>query len=355
MIPVIDISKWQGNVDFAKMKSTGVRAVIIRFGNGLKLDERAAGYVAGARAVGLPVGGYWFCNPKASDGARQGRLLAEQHRRFQCEIPPMLDVENYENESGLLPTIRGAAFADWLWAMVREVEKTAKPFFYSNAAYWDPHVGSAAFGDYDIIVARYPWYSPTTAAANVPPVDATKWGDWLMARTTKRPQVPRGWDDWDGWQFSAGYNGRGATYGCSSSDLDLNIIRPSLWAKWFPVKPPPAHTERTETEKPTTTTTIMEEPDMYRTNSQPRTVNGVTHEAGMLRWRIMEDGRKRPVDWDESVIRWRDVANVEILARTNAELDAIPDWEPITVEAVAAAMVVNLSGSISLTGSATPA
>ncbi|HRE02831.1 MAG TPA: hypothetical protein PLV68_16135, partial [Ilumatobacteraceae bacterium] len=89
-----------------------------------------------------------------------------------------------------------------------------------------PGPKSTTFGDLDLICARYPWYSTTAAAANVPPVNAADWGDWLLARTTKRPQVPDGWDDWDGWQFSAGYNGRGPTYGATSADLDLNIVRP---------------------------------------------------------------------------------------------------------------------------------
>ena len=38
--------------------------------------------------------------------------------------------------------------------------------------------------------------------------------------------------EWAGWQFSADYNRLGGLYGCSSADLDLNIVRREKWQEW---------------------------------------------------------------------------------------------------------------------------
>lgn len=238
-VPVVDISVHQGAVDFGVMASHGVAGVIIRAGNGTTVDGLYAANCKAAGAAGLKIGAYWFCNPRAASGAVQGGLLAAAHNAQACDLPPMLDVENYTNEPGSLPDITGQPFALWLDAMCQAVEAQARtPIIYANASFWNPNVGDNTFSHYDCIVARYPYYSLAACQAHVPPLDATQWGDWIMAATTSRPQVPVGWSSWAGWQFSAGYNRRGKAYGCSSGDLDLNIIRPEVWARWLqPITP----------------------------------------------------------------------------------------------------------------------
>lgn len=241
MVPFTDISKHQGAVDFRRMADNHVAGVLIRAGNGIRPDPMCDTYVAGARAAGLLVGLYWFCNPKVSNGVTQGQLLAAAHTRHRAELRPMLDVEDYADEAGPGGSIPAPQFAAWLRGMVAEVAKVRTPLIYTNGAYWNAHVAASDFGHLDLICARYPFYSPQACAAHVPPLDARDWDEWIMAETTKRPQVPNGWDTWDAWQFSAGYNGRGHAYGCTSDDLDLNIARDDAWARWLDhaPKPPP--------------------------------------------------------------------------------------------------------------------
>lgn len=241
MVPFTDISKWQGAVDFQRMVDNHVAGVLIRAGNGITTDRMCDRYVAGARAAGLKVGLYWFCNPKVSSGVHQGQLLAAAHARHRPDVRPMLDVEDYSGEAGPGGSIPAPQFATWLRGMAAEVAKTCTPLIYTNGSYWNAHVGASDFGHLDLICARYPFYSPAACAAHVPPVDARDWDEWIMAETSKRPQVPSGWDTWDAWQFSAGFNGRGHVYGVSSIDLDLNIARDDAWARWHahaPIDPP---------------------------------------------------------------------------------------------------------------------
>ena len=63
-VPGIDVSKWQGDVDWADVASTPVRFVIMRatIGNtastARSVDPRYEEYLAGAAANGLVVGAY---------------------------------------------------------------------------------------------------------------------------------------------------------------------------------------------------------------------------------------------------------------------------------------------------------
>lgn len=238
MIPVVDISQWQGAVNFKLMASRGVKGVIVRAGNGDAFDLLYGTYVFAAHAAGLKVGSYWFVNPKVGSAVQAGTLLAQVHNEWHLELPPMLDVESYAAERGTKPALAGPAFARWIHMMADIVEaKARRPIIYANGSFWNANVGDATFGDYDLVCARYPFYSPAACAAHVPPSDAAQWGDWIMKETASRPQSPMGWSTWAGWQFSAGYNGRAAHYGCSSSDLDLNIIRPDVWARWTGIAP----------------------------------------------------------------------------------------------------------------------
>lgn len=59
----IDISTWQQNVNFTKVKASGVSAVIIRAGFGkesYQKDNRFEEHYKGASAVGLKIGAYWY-------------------------------------------------------------------------------------------------------------------------------------------------------------------------------------------------------------------------------------------------------------------------------------------------------
>jgi Lyzozyme M1 (1,4-beta-N-acetylmuramidase) len=59
-----DISKWQGTVDFVKMKQEGIAFVIIRAGYGETQDKMFNTYINNALRAGISVGVYWFIYAK---------------------------------------------------------------------------------------------------------------------------------------------------------------------------------------------------------------------------------------------------------------------------------------------------
>lgn len=59
---VIDVSEWQGDIDWAKAKADGVEGVIIRLGYGWgnNADKKAQRNISECKRLGIPFGIYWY-------------------------------------------------------------------------------------------------------------------------------------------------------------------------------------------------------------------------------------------------------------------------------------------------------
>jgi GH25 family lysozyme M1 (1,4-beta-N-acetylmuramidase) len=296
LVPIIDVSRHQGAIDFKVMAARGVVGVIIRLGNGSKLDDRAAQYVPAAKAAGLVVGGYWFINPKqdSSGAAQMARFLARARQLDVFDLPLMMDVESYLREPGNLPVITGPALHAWLCEGADYLEAHDRtPLVYSNRAYFDSQgMVAGPLARCPIIVARYPWYSPGHPTV---PANAADWEAFVFEGTTKRPQVPVGWPTWHGWQFSAGYNRAGATFGVSSDDLDLNLIKPEAWAAWCgrpaPSSPPSGG-------KPDDVADVVAPPIVVRPSPSTAGIAGNRKDTAMI---VLEFGRPLVDTWYNEV------------------------------------------------------
>ncbi len=223
MIPVIDVSYWQGVIDFNIMKNLGVQGVYIRAGRGVEADTNFVINVNKAKAVGLKVGAYWFINPTSEPDPRiPARMLATAHKTHGLWLPPMIDVEWYK-VTGPYPELSGPTYATWLRTFSNTVKRNARrPIIYTNVNYWNPKVGDSTFGDHQLILSK--WINST----QVPPPNL--WDDFALA--IPQPIIPMGWTAWNMWQFSADANVQGSKYGTSSADLDLNIVTDATWSGW---------------------------------------------------------------------------------------------------------------------------
>jgi len=262
VIPVVDVSRHQGDIDFTVMRSRGVEGLILRASHGRTVDDRAGQYYAQALAAGYApndVGWYSFINPKRGTGRECATSTAGHILAFTGGARPafyMLDVEGYRNEPpnvGQLawdnPAEHRQRFTLWLREHVetmRAILPSTPIIAYSNAAYYDTAVGDFAFASsLEWIVPRYPVYSAAGYARfPLPGVDG--WEAWAWARAASGPRSPMN-VPWAGWQFSAGHHAQGRPYGCDCDDLDLNIVDPAAWARWTtpitkpdPITPPPS-------------------------------------------------------------------------------------------------------------------
>jgi len=89
----IDISKWQGNIDWAEVRKAGVAFVFIKATEGGDHnDSRFGDYWRQARATGIPHAPYhfyYFCRP----AREQAKWFIANVPRASVQMPPVLDVE----------------------------------------------------------------------------------------------------------------------------------------------------------------------------------------------------------------------------------------------------------------------
>lgn len=95
----IDVSEWNGDINFNKVKSAGITCVILRAGYGKdpnQEDNKFNEYYRQAKAAGLNVGAYWYSYATSVDAAKaEVRNCMKTIRGKEFDLPVFLDVEEY--------------------------------------------------------------------------------------------------------------------------------------------------------------------------------------------------------------------------------------------------------------------
>ena len=98
MISGIDISAWNGDFDLAKAQEEGFEFVIVKAGGsdcGRYIDRKFATNYEKAKALGMPVGVYWYTDARTVDAAVADAEYLYEHclKGRQFELPIYFDVE----------------------------------------------------------------------------------------------------------------------------------------------------------------------------------------------------------------------------------------------------------------------
>ena len=89
----LDISAWQNNINFARVKKEGVKVVIIKATEGVNfVDKRLNEHYVGASKEGLKIGFYHFMSDKTSP-KEQARDFWSAIKNKKFHIIPVLDIE----------------------------------------------------------------------------------------------------------------------------------------------------------------------------------------------------------------------------------------------------------------------
>ena len=95
----IDVSHWQGDIDWEQVKASGIDFVIVKAGGsdaGFYTDSRFEENYAGAKAAGLMVGAYYFVGEyckSSGDGAADAERFIDILKDKQFEYPVYIDFE----------------------------------------------------------------------------------------------------------------------------------------------------------------------------------------------------------------------------------------------------------------------
>lgn len=184
----IDVSEYQGSVDWAAVKASGRVFGIARINVGDHADPYFQDNWNGMRAAGVIRGAYQYYKP-SFDAVQQANLVVSTVGVLgPDDLPAMLDIEILD---GVAPATVVAKMQTWL--EIVEAGTGKRPLIYTGAYFWDDNIASTAFADYPLVI---PWYG------------------------TNCPGVPDAWDG-PGWRFHQ-YSETGTVPGVSSNPTDLD-------------------------------------------------------------------------------------------------------------------------------------
>lgn len=172
----MDVSYWQGTIDWDAVVSDQIAFAYIRVSDGVDpLDSEFSRNWAEAKRVGIRRGAYQFFRP-SEDAIAQAELLAEQVGVLLPEdLPPAVDVEA---DDGKTAEEIVTALGTWI---TKTEELTGRiPVIYTGTWFWDSFVCSSEFVDHPLWVAHYNVECP-----NLP----ESWAQWAFFQTTSSGSV----------------------------------------------------------------------------------------------------------------------------------------------------------------------
>jgi lysozyme len=199
----IDVSMYQGSVDWTKVKASGIAFAFARLSDGSFLDPDFDVNWKGIKAAGMVRGAYQFFEP-GEDPIAQANIVLQKVGMLQPgDLPVVLDLEVTGGQSA--ETILDNAKT---WIAHVQGGTGRVPMIYTAVGFWNADVGSAAFSG-----------NPLWAA------------NWQVTC----PNLAEGWANWAFWQYSDNgtVSGIPATvdldeYNGSMADLLSLATRPSL-------------------------------------------------------------------------------------------------------------------------------
>jgi GH25 family lysozyme M1 (1,4-beta-N-acetylmuramidase) len=180
-VPGLDVSHWQGTIDWSRVAATGRRFVFVKATDGdATVDPTFVTNRDGAEANGLFVGAYHFARPDHSrgDAGREARFFVGQVAPGPGDLVPVLDIET---NGGLDQT----EMIHWARTWVRVVHRLTgvMPMVYTSPYGWLSRFADTPLLAQDgarLWVAHWNVSSPTLPASDW---DGNGWVVWQHSST----------------------------------------------------------------------------------------------------------------------------------------------------------------------------
>lgn len=217
----IDVSRWQGEIDWKKVKNSDIKFVFVRTGDGKDTDPRFLENWFSADEAGIPfIGSYHYFRADRNGETQADQVINLMHQVDfvpGCDLPPVLDFEDgasldlpggvLEVDGNKLPM---EVIVDEAIEFLERIEEKLKvrPLIYTGQTFhwWlsqgDPEQAKR-FAKYDL------WTPSYVKTAPYMPVDKDGKG------------FP--WTQWTFWQYTA----KGTVPGVNTP-CDMNVFRGSF-------------------------------------------------------------------------------------------------------------------------------
>jgi GH25 family lysozyme M1 (1,4-beta-N-acetylmuramidase) len=182
-VPGLDVSGWQGNVDWSRVAANGAKFAIVKATEGTYYrNPYFSQQYTGAYNHGIIHGAYHFATPDTSGGAAQADYFVAHGGGWSSDgrtFPGMLDIE-WNPYGGMCYGKSQTAMTAWILAFSNEYHRktTRWPLIYTANAWWATCVGRT--GDFSstnpLVLACY-CSSPGTFPYNWPWQTIWQWAD----------------------------------------------------------------------------------------------------------------------------------------------------------------------------------
>ena len=175
----IDVSKYQGKIDWQAVAADGIEFAIIRLGirgygeeGNIVLDDMFHTNIKGAQAAGIKVGVYFFAQATSVEEAlEEAQFVLEQLEPYTLEYPIVYDVEKVSASNGrmnalnreqrtevvvtFMEAIKDAGYTPMLYANMEMLTVLTDVAEFEPYHKWYANYGSTLYYPYDFSVWQY--------------------------------------------------------------------------------------------------------------------------------------------------------------------------------------------------------
>ncbi len=189
----IDVSHWDGDIDFHEVKSNDIKVVYIKATQGESyIDPYFKSNAIKAKEAGLYVGFYHFFDPQSEDSAkRQAAYFVDTTKNYNCNCKMALDIETDRGLSSSTITNLSKIFLD-------EVKRLSglDVVIYTYTSFIKEHL-QKSLNSYPVWIAQY---------------------------GVEKPKENGVWDNWVGFQYSEKGYVRGINSDCDLDEFTSEIL-----------------------------------------------------------------------------------------------------------------------------------
>ena len=179
----LDVSRFQGEVDWERVKAAGYQFAMLRAGYGdSTVDEQFRRNASECNRIGLPIGAYWFCYAAtAKNAAQEADSCIRTVSGYRLDYPVCYDIEqasaDYVEKLGV--SFTPALARELVKSFCNRIEsKGYFAMFYTNQSFFNTYLGTA-------LAKRYAfWYARYTDT-----FDGTDCGIWQYTSTGRVPGI----------------------------------------------------------------------------------------------------------------------------------------------------------------------
>ena len=154
----IDVSKWQGEINWEKVKASGVDFAILREGYGLQIDKKFKENCEKAKAVGMNIGVYHYSYASSTfDAKNEAEFCLGNISGLELEYPVCFDIEEKE-----MLKLSNETRTEIVKAFCEEIERAGYyATFYCNLNWLENYLNYENLKQFDLWLARWSSTKPS--------------------------------------------------------------------------------------------------------------------------------------------------------------------------------------------------